>query len=50
MGRIGRVVIMAVMLAAIGGCQLSEPRVSVSPLSSPMGPIAQPGTDIAVHP
>ena len=42
MGRIGRVVIMAVVLAAVGGCQLSNPRMIVTPHDRPSGPFPQP--------
>jgi hypothetical protein len=42
MGRIGRVVIMAVVLAAVGGCQLSNPRMIVTPHDRPSGPFLQP--------
>lgn len=41
MGRLGRVVIMAVLLAAIGGCQLSNPRIFVTPHDRPTGPFPQ---------
>ncbi|MBB6307429.1 hypothetical protein FHS53_001660 [Xanthobacter tagetidis] len=49
MGKIGRVLIVAAMLATVAGCgALSNSRVSVNSRSPHMGPVPQPGTDIGV--
>lgn len=50
MGKVGRVAILVIMLAALGGCQLSNPRIFVTHHPGPMGPVPQPGTDFGVRP
>jgi hypothetical protein len=49
MRKIGKAVMIAVMLATVAGCgSLSNSRISVGSRSPHMGPVPQPGTDIGV--